>query len=424
MPSTYEPTYSALTNYTTSRAVTYQNGSVAQEVSSASGGVGVKYVTGNVSRDWTRTPGFRGMKKRGERLPEQPFERRASRCDGAAAFKGGGSSTSGDLTSWTTSYWTQVLSARHVYSNPTAFDFSLQGADRDVLTSKLLDKIKAAEWSAPVFVAEGKQTVRMVLDTAHTMASVMRDLRKGNIGDATARLGLTYTKRRRRAFETLHAKDPSRAAADAWLQLQYGWKPLLQDVKSAAEALAELVHREDARVLSVRSTHTEFRTVQRDISFSGTIVGSGSLRLDEGHIVSRRFSVKYIPTGLDTLGSLGLLNPASVVWELVPLSFVADWLLPFGRYLQHLDTPLRYTFVSGLEGQKAVVTGTTSAGSASAGELIGRDSYTLVHTKASPLGGMPALGLDSVRFDPKIGAARVVSAVALLRQAASRLTRG
>ena len=36
--------------------------------------------------------------------------------------------------------------------------------------------------------------------------------------------------------------------------------------------------------------------------------------------------------------SLGLMDPLSVVWELIPYSFVVDWFIPIGTYLENLNT--------------------------------------------------------------------------------------
>lgn len=37
-----------------------------------------------------------------------------------------------------------------------------------------------------------------------------------------------------------------------------------------------------------------------------------------------------------TVDSIGVLNPALVLWEKVPFSFVVDWVLPIGSWLQQL----------------------------------------------------------------------------------------
>jgi hypothetical protein len=37
------------------------------------------------------------------------------------------------------------------------------------------------------------------------------------------------------------------------------------------------------------------------------------------------------------LSQFGITNPASLTWELLPWSFVADWFIPIGPYLESLD---------------------------------------------------------------------------------------
>jgi len=36
--------------------------------------------------------------------------------------------------------------------------------------------------------------------------------------------------------------------------------------------------------------------------------------------------------------SLGLTDPLSVLWEITPYSFVVDWFIPIGTYLENLNT--------------------------------------------------------------------------------------
>lgn len=55
--------------------------------------------------------------------------------------------------------------------------------------------------------------------------------------------------------------------------------------------------------------------------------------------------------------SLGLLNPAVLAWESVPFSFVIDWFLPVGNFLQSLSTPLGVKFLSGTQTSVAEGTG-------------------------------------------------------------------
>jgi hypothetical protein len=50
---------------------------------------------------------------------------------------------------------------------------------------------------------------------------------------------------------------------------------------------------------------------------------------------------------LRTLAQLGITNPVSLAYELLPLSFVLDWFLPVGQYLDGLDAAAGMTFRGG-----------------------------------------------------------------------------
>lgn len=48
-----------------------------------------------------------------------------------------------------------------------------------------------------------------------------------------------------------------------------------------------------------------------------------------------------------TLAQLGITNPAELIWELVPYSFVIDWFVPVGNYLSAFDAALGWHFKGG-----------------------------------------------------------------------------
>lgn len=57
---------------------------------------------------------------------------------------------------------------------------------------------------------------------------------------------------------------------------------------------------------------------------------------------------------LDTLNpnvllasNLGLTNPAMVAWDLVPFSFVVDWFLPVGKFLNSFDSHYGFSLKHG-----------------------------------------------------------------------------
>lgn len=96
--------------------------------------------------------------------------------------------------------------------------------------------------------------------------------------------------------------------------------------------------------------------------------------IEHRKVISGVGSVEHISTGrkgafvrldmtpnvqfLSALGSLGLTNPLDVAWEVLPFSFVVDWFIPIGNWLNVLDAMHGYRFRAGswtlreeLEGQ-------------------------------------------------------------------------
>lgn len=133
------------------------------------------------------------------------------------------------------------------------------------------------------------------------------------------------------------------STANAWLQYQYGWKPLLQDVYNAVESLAETIHGQ-------KPTSTQFLKFER--VFHEELVGDGTdyaRYLTTSGIQSCFVRLDYLPgNGIaSTMFGLGLQNPASLAYEVATLSFVADWFIPIGNALGAANYAAGIQFVSG-----------------------------------------------------------------------------
>jgi hypothetical protein len=223
---------------------------------------------------------------------------------------------------------------------PNSAEFAAQ--DRQV-DNKILSNIKNQKVNLAQVVGERHQVIRMVGDNAKRIANAILALKKGNLVAAAKSLGANTPGRyaRRRVSK---AKSSADFVSRAWLELQYGWKPLLTDIYGAAEVLASRGF--ETHLNRVDATVRKKFAQERDGRFSPD---------DKAHWYAQhtceRFCKKvvYFTANTETkpLAALGLTNPAMIAWELMPWSFVIDWFLPVGNWISSWDATLGCTFAQG-----------------------------------------------------------------------------
>lgn len=227
-------------------------------------------------------------------------------------------------------HFTEILSETNVHPDPTALKSASLVAARNKLKDMRVDLGTA--------FAERNATARMLGDTARRMADAARSLRRGEFRNAARALGIKGDVGKPRGSNwTNH-----------WLQLQYGWKPLLSDIYGSADALSKR-ERSDWRVTAKAYRSTERRVVYNRLP--GFSPSTGLPTNSDGFYgvaVTRQGVFTRIDAVPDndltmSLTSLGVTNPLNVAWELVPYSFVVDWVLPIGSWLSSLDAMLGYT---------------------------------------------------------------------------------
>lgn len=162
---------------------------------------------------------------------------------------------------------------------------------------------------------------------------------------------------RRKSFREMQRGGTPKAVANLYLQYIYGVVPLMQDVYGALD-LMKTSAKKDLLIHSVgrskREPNVSDKTV-RNVSNEATtkLVNVKVTDRVNSHIWAR-IDPNY--SGTRALNQLGLLNPASLAWELVPWSFVIDWVLPIGSVLQALTAPAGLIFVSGSVARKVTAT--------------------------------------------------------------------
>lgn len=202
-----------------------------------------------------------------------------------------------------------------------------------LIRNKLRDKIQNMKVNLAQAMGERKQTARLLEDTANRVIRSVRSLRKGNIHSFCKEWGVPVKRRHQR----WDPKKISKKWANLWLEYHYGWKPFFSDVYGSVETLAdqaleregiirtrvraeEMVNLNDT-ISGISVDYPPKPTATRTLTLSGNIRGYGY-----AYFTTERL----MPT-------LGIGNPALLAWELLPFSFVADWFLGVGNFLQGIN---------------------------------------------------------------------------------------
>jgi hypothetical protein len=128
-------------------------------------------------------------------------------------------------------------------------------------------------------------------------------------------------------------------------------------VQSSCQAVDKALFLDDRAIVRVKGKAAS--SGSDTTSFSSNAVFPASLKVTRKIRYSCRTYAYYRlrNAGLATLSQLGLINPAVIVWERLPYSFVVDWFAPVGSWLNALTAAAGYDFVTGCRSTMSVVTG-------------------------------------------------------------------
>lgn len=197
---------------------------------------------------------------------------------------------------------------------------------------KVLQKVKDQDVNLAVAWAERDQTLALLKGAFTKLSKAFIAASRGNFPKAAWEL--TGRKTNQTFRGTL---------AQNWLELQYGWLPLLSDIFGTVQTMQKHAKKE---YILVRSRKRISETGDSSVpSLNGNAVDRTTS--ETVYEVSVRIKMKSRSVFLKTASELGLTNPALVVWEKVPFSFVVDWAIPIGSFLSQFDAGLGFYFETG-----------------------------------------------------------------------------
>lgn len=309
--------------------------------------------------------------------------------------------------SGTTAYEDYIDIVTRWYSVPAFISSFLAGGGSRAL-SNLRDKMGADTANLAQDIGEIGETIRMAEKTFRRIHNANHALRTGRYGDAISALwtGNDRVMRDRKDIKLVTkgwrtVKSQAKALADNWLELQYGWKPLLADLHDSIEKVSRFAQQSgdipiyQAKARS-KTKSTSTWTATSAYSPTGQQV-KGTILVDQTDVYGVRWKVADAHKAF--LAQTGFTNPINLIWELLPYSFVVDWALPIGPWLESFTAFQGLEFLDGFYTQFAKenttlpvnVTGETSNQKWLEYGLFFRTAVMLQRTKLSawPLPELP-----------------------------------
>lgn len=186
--------------------------------------------------------------------------------------------------------------------------------------SQFNGKLKeSSQWATNV--VQYRQSFDALVKHLTDLAGVFRDIKRGHFGDLY-----------RRFKPPKGFKMKGKSAADLVLEWRFGWQPLWNDIHSAAQALGRDLG--DFQVVGKgRGRWTESDTA----AISGQYAEVRDVRTakyDQRYRLSA--DVRITNPNMLLWDSLGLTNPLSVAYEIIPFSFVANYFFSIEEFIQGL----------------------------------------------------------------------------------------
>lgn len=211
------------------------------------------------------------------------------------------------------------------------------GMENEAITNALND---IADQKANIGETLGtmRQTVQMIKSPAGSLVSLLTSAYK----DRSLR---PYLKK---SLRQIRRDGVSETVASRYLEYIYGWVPLVNDIYGIMELMKNTGKRPlllEGRGKSKRNHQTNSGRFNDFSNKSFCSIGP----LNEDVKVRCQIHGRIDPnaTALRTLNQLGLLNPASLAWDLTPWSFVVDWFVPIGPVLSAMTAPAGLIYVAG-----------------------------------------------------------------------------
>lgn len=265
---------------------------------------------------------------------------------------------------------------------------------RERLDNRLLQKLSQQKYSLGESLGEVAETSAFIVAKSEHLMRVLVDLKRGHLSDALKQLGIRQSYMR---------KD----VAHRWLEAQFAIKPLIGEIQQAIELAHEGLSTRATLAVKACVKHTQQELCKSHDAPAFT----------ESKWTSRATCTAEVElSALRAAMQLGLGNPVSILWNILPLSWLVDYVANVGEIIDGLGATYGLTFVTGCYSDKLV----GSARVLENTKRYGNPRCTVSYTGVSDCEGFQrtpfySFPLPHVRFKFPLNATQLANAAALAR---------
>lgn len=270
---------------------------------------------------------YRARKASGELLPHTAFLQH--RAEGTAE------GYQNIYETWGSGYWRRSIINNFVASLPNHSKSPFMGDTSVVLPYYYIDVEEALGYADESYLSGLIQEAQSsIYSSGHDTLTFISELHK--VRDLFAKIAERHIRRilsnqassnrtlKREAFRRLKNKPGE------WLEARYGWRTLLYDLKDLHGAI--LTMDDHRKRWSQRAGFSQSGVSVVPSTETSTYIGSYVFNTTTEWEVSYRGSVVA-----DISPPQFAFNPVTTAWELLPWSFVIDWLIGIGTWLNSLS---------------------------------------------------------------------------------------
>jgi len=230
------------------------------------------------------------------------------------------------------------------YSDSSSMRSKLMTASQTALLAKIVND--APNWDVLTDLAEGKETVGLLRETASKFINLASMVKRRDVLSiakffkvSTTKRGLKRLRRRIYPKRTLggHGVTVGSSMSNLWMSYRYGFMPMIYSMQDALIAF----NASFAEGVSLTSQVTLSDSLFAETSATGDTATGYKAINKSSRSCSGSFRKKAYFNYTNSMLARLIGNPFAAVarttWELVPFSFVVDWFVGIGDYLDNLQ---------------------------------------------------------------------------------------